>query len=39
MCGTIGDMGVQSLNYHKVIQTGEGGVLITNNKNLHFIIS
>ena len=33
MCGTVGDMGIQSLNYHKVIQTGEGGMLITNNEN------
>ena len=22
MCGTVGKMGIQSLNYHKVIQTG-----------------
>ena len=29
--GSIGDMGVLSLNYHKAIQTGEGGVVITNN--------
>jgi perosamine synthetase len=29
--GTIGDIGVFSLNYHKHIHTGEGGVLITNN--------
>ena len=36
MCGTIGDMGIQSLNYHKVIQTGEGGVLITNNEDYAF---
>ena len=28
--GSIGDMGVLSLNYHKAIQTGEGGVVITN---------
>lgn len=32
-CGTIGDIGVFSLNVHKVIQCGEGGVLVTNNKN------
>lgn len=31
MCGTVGDIGVLSLNYHKAIQTGEGGVAITNN--------
>ncbi len=36
MCGTVGDMGIQSLNYHKVIQTGEGGILITNNKDYAF---
>lgn len=29
--GTIGDIGVFSLNVHKTMQTGEGGVLITNN--------
>lgn len=33
-CGTIGDIGVFSLNYHKHIHTGEGGVCVTNNKNL-----
>jgi len=32
--GTIGDMGVSSLNCHKIIQTGEGGIVITNNKEL-----
>lgn len=30
---TIGDIGVFSFNFHKVIQSGEGGVLITNNDN------
>lgn len=34
--GTIGDIGVFSFNVHKVIQAGEGGVLITNNKNYAF---
>lgn len=29
--GTIGDVGVFSLNVHKTMQTGEGGVLVTNN--------
>lgn len=29
--GTIGDIGILSLNYHKAIQTGEGGVALTNN--------
>jgi perosamine synthetase len=32
--GAIGDIGVFSLNYHKHIHTGEGGVLITNNEVL-----
>lgn len=31
MVGTIGDMGVFSLNYHKHIHTGEGGMVTTNN--------
>ncbi|MBU4348544.1 DegT/DnrJ/EryC1/StrS family aminotransferase [Patescibacteria group bacterium] len=34
--GTIGDIGIFSFNVHKVIQSGEGGVLITNNKNYAF---
>lgn len=32
--GTIGDMGVFSLNRHKTIQCGEGGVVLTGNDNL-----
>lgn len=32
--GTIGDIGVFSLNYHKHIHTGEGGMCVTNNKDL-----
>jgi len=32
--GTIGDIGVFSFNRHKVMQSGEGGVLITNNSKL-----
>lgn len=32
--GTIGDIGVFSLNYHKHIHAGEGGICITNNKRL-----
>lgn len=32
--GTLGDMGVYSLNYHKHIHTGEGGVIVTNNSTL-----
>ena len=30
--GTIGDIGVFSLNQHKTITTGEGGVAVTSNK-------
>lgn len=32
--GTIGHMGVFSLNVHKVISSGEGGVVVTNNDDL-----
>ena len=32
--GTIGDIGVFSLNYHKHIHTGEGGMCVTNNAEL-----
>ncbi|MDO8553033.1 MAG: DegT/DnrJ/EryC1/StrS family aminotransferase [bacterium] len=31
--GTIGDIGVFSFNVHKTIQSGEGGVLVTDNKH------
>jgi dTDP-4-amino-4,6-dideoxygalactose transaminase len=34
LTGTIGRMGIQSLNYHKGIQTGEGGVVVTNDKKM-----
>lgn len=34
--GTIGDIGVFSFNVHKVIQSGEGGVLVTDNKKYAF---
>lgn len=34
LVGTMGDIGVFSLNYHKHIHTGEGGVIVTNNANL-----
>lgn len=34
--GTFGDIGVFSLNVNKTIQTGEGGVCVTNNKDLHY---
>ncbi|MDF3820169.1 DegT/DnrJ/EryC1/StrS family aminotransferase [Leptospira sp. 96542] len=32
--GTLGDIGGYSLNYHKHIHTGEGGILVTNNDEL-----
>jgi dTDP-4-amino-4,6-dideoxygalactose transaminase len=32
--GTIGDIGVFSLNYHKHIHTGEGGVCVTDDSEL-----
>lgn len=32
--GTVADIGVFSLNYHKHIQTGEGGVCVTNDPEL-----
>jgi perosamine synthetase len=32
--GTIADIGVFSLNYHKTIQTGEGGVCVTRDPEL-----
>ncbi len=31
MAGTLGDIGVFSLNYHKHIHSGEGGVVVTDN--------
>jgi len=34
--GTIGDIGVFSLNVNKTIQTGEGGVCITNNDEIRY---
>jgi perosamine synthetase len=34
--GTIGDIGVYSLNVNKTIQVGEGGVCITNNSDLAY---
>jgi perosamine synthetase len=33
-CGTIGHIGIFSLNYHKHIHTGEGGICTTNDDNL-----
>jgi len=32
--GTLADIGVFSLNYHKTIHTGEGGILVTNDDYL-----
>lgn len=32
--GTLGDIGIFSLNYHKHIHSGEGGVIVTDNDNL-----
>lgn len=32
--GTLGDIGVYSLNYHKHIHSGEGGILVTDNHEL-----
>ncbi|MCX6723788.1 MAG: DegT/DnrJ/EryC1/StrS family aminotransferase [Candidatus Staskawiczbacteria bacterium] len=34
MAGTLGDIGVYSLNYHKHIHTGEGGMVVTDNDEL-----
>lgn len=32
--GTLADIGVFSLNYHKTIHTGEGGVVVTNDDRI-----
>ena len=32
--GTLGDIGIYSLNYHKHIHSGEGGILVTNDDGL-----
>lgn len=34
MAGTLGDIGIYSLNYHKHIHAGEGGVLVTDSDEL-----
>jgi len=34
--GTLGDIGVYSLNVHKPIQCGEGGIVVTNDDDLAF---
>jgi 8-amino-3,8-dideoxy-alpha-D-manno-octulosonate transaminase len=33
--GTLGDIGAYSLQYHKVITTGEGGMVVTNDAALY----
>jgi len=33
--GTLGDMGVFSFNYYKIIAAGEGGALVTNSRELY----
>lgn len=33
-CGTIGDIGVYSFNANKIITTGGGGMVVSNNKQL-----
>jgi len=33
--GTIGDAGCFSLQYHKIITCGEGGVIVTDDKNVY----
>jgi len=33
--GTIGDMGVYSLNFFKTINSGDGGLIVTNNSRLY----
>jgi len=32
--GTLADVGIFSLNYHKHIQSGEGGIIVTDNDDL-----
>ncbi len=34
-CGSVGDIGCLSFNANKIITTGSGGAIITNNKNLY----
>lgn len=34
LAGTLGDIGVFSLNYHKHIHCGEGGIVVTNDAEL-----
>jgi len=35
MLGTFGDIGVYSLSPHKIISTGQGGLIVTNNEILY----
>lgn len=37
--GTLGDIGVFSLNVNKTIQSGEGGVCVTKDKDLYYRLS
>lgn len=32
--GTLGDIGIYSLNYHKHIHSGEGGIIVTNDDEI-----
>ncbi|CQR70445.1 L-glutamine:2-deoxy-scyllo-inosose aminotransferase [Sporomusa ovata DSM 2662] len=34
--GTFGDVSIFSLNYHKVIHSGEGGIILTDNQKLAY---
>ena len=34
--GTFGDIGVFSFNVNKTLQSGEGGICVTNDANLHY---
>jgi perosamine synthetase len=34
-CGSIGDIGCLSFNANKIITTGSGGAIVTNNKNFY----
>lgn len=36
LAGTFGDLGVFSLNYHKVIHSGEGGIILTDSDKLAY---
>ena len=37
--GTMADIGGFSLNFHKHINTGEGGIIVTNNKKFAKIVT